>query len=91
MIRNPKILLLDEATSALDSDSEKIVQQALDRASAGRTTISIAHRLATIAHAHCIYAFQDGVIAESGDHQTLMNHEGIYANLVALQTLEKQV
>lgn len=91
LIRNPKILLLDEATSALDSDSEKIVQQALDRASAGRTTISIAHRLATIARAHCIYAFQDGVIAESGDHQTLMNHKGIYANLVALQALEKQV
>lgn len=88
LVRNPKILLLDEATSALDSDSEKIVQQALDRAARGRTTISIAHRLATIANADRIFAFQDGVVAESGDHKTLMAHHGIYANLVALQALE---
>lgn len=90
LVRNPKILLLDEATSALDSDSEKIVQQALDRAATGRTTISIAHRLASIAHADCIFAFHKGVVAEEGNHQTLMQRNGIYANLVALQALEKQ-
>ncbi|WFD42163.1 ABC-type xenobiotic transporter [Malassezia psittaci] len=88
LIRNPKILLLDEATSALDSDSEKIVQQALDSAARGRTTISIAHRLATISHADRIYAFQDGQIAESGDHKSLMARKGIYANLVKLQALD---
>ena len=88
LIRNPKILLLDEATSALDSESEKVVQQALDSAARGRTTISIAHRLATIAHADRIFAFQDGVVAESGDHRTLMARKGIYANLVKLQALE---
>ena len=90
LIRNPKILLLDEATSALDSDSEKMVQQALDRAASGRTTISIAHRLATIAQADCIYAFENGVVSEAGDHATLLQRQGIYANLVALQALEKQ-
>ena len=88
LVRNPKILLLDEATSALDSDSEKIVQQALDRAARGRTTISIAHRLATISHADRIFAFQNGVVAESGNHQTLMAQKGVYANLVRLQALE---
>lgn len=89
LIRNPKILLLDEATSALDSDSEKMVQQALDRAASGRTTISIAHRLATIAQADCIYAFENGVVSEAGDHATLLQRQGLYANLVALQALEK--
>ena len=90
LIRNPKILLLDEATSALDSDSEKIVQKALDAAATGRTTIAIAHRLATIAHADCIFAFHKGVISEAGNHQTLLQRNGIYANLVTLQALEKQ-
>lgn len=89
LIRNPKILLLDEATSALDSDSEKIVQKALDAAATGRTTIAIAHRLATIAHADCIFAFHQGVISEAGNHQTLLQQNGIYANLVTLQALEK--
>ena len=87
LIRNPKILLLDEATSALDSDSEKIVQKALDAAATGRTTIAIAHRLATIAHADCIFAFHQGVISEAGNHQTLLQQNGIYANLVTLQAL----
>ncbi|WFD29720.1 ABC-type xenobiotic transporter [Malassezia sp. CBS 17886] len=89
LIRNPKILLLDEATSALDSDSEKVVQQALDRAAQGRTTIAIAHRLATIAHADRIFAFQNGAVAEQGDHKALMAQRGIYADLVTLQALEK--
>ena len=89
LIRNPKVLLLDEATSALDSDSEKIVQQALDAASSGRTTISIAHRLATIARADKICAFDQGVVTESGNHATLMERNGIYAHLVRMQALEK--
>lgn len=89
LIRNPKILLLDEATSALDSDSERIVQDALDRASHGRTTISIAHRLASISRADIIYAFRDGIIAEKGDHDQLMAQRGIYADLVMQQALEK--
>lgn len=88
LVRNPKILLLDEATSALDSDSEKIVQHALDSAARGRTTISIAHRLSTIAQADRIFAFQDGVVAEAGDHRALMAKKGIYANLVMLQALD---
>ena len=67
-----------------------MVQQALDRAASGRTTISIAHRLATIAQADCIYAFENGVVSEAGDHATLLQRQGIYANLVALQALEKQ-
>lgn len=90
LVRNPKILLLDEATSALDSDSEKVVQSALDSAARGRTTISIAHRLATIARADRIFALQNGVVAEAGSHQDLMMKNGIYANLVTLQALERQ-
>ncbi|WFD35699.1 ABC-type xenobiotic transporter [Malassezia cuniculi] len=79
LIRNPKVLLLDEATSALDSDSEKIVQMALDAAASGRTTISIAHRLATIVRADNICAFEQGVVAESGNHEMLMDRNG-FAN-----------
>lgn len=89
LIRNPKILLLDEATSALDSDSEKIVQEALDKAARGRTTIAIAHRLSTISRADRIFCLKDGVIAEAGDHKTLMSLGGIYADLVAMQELHK--
>jgi ATP-binding cassette, subfamily B (MDR/TAP), member 1 len=58
LLRNPKVLLLDEATSALDSTSEKVVQQALDQAAKGRTTIAIAHRLSTIQNADCMYVFE---------------------------------
>ncbi|PWN22410.1 putative Leptomycin B resistance protein pmd1 [Microstroma glucosiphilum] len=88
LIRNPKILLLDEATSALDSTSEKVVQQALDAAAKGRTTIAIAHRLSTISKADRIYCLKDGVVGESGTHNQLMALNGIYANLVRLQDLQ---
>ncbi|XP_054768746.2 ATP-dependent translocase ABCB1-like [Lytechinus pictus] len=88
LVRNPPILLLDEATSALDRESEKVVQQALDKASEGRTTIVIAHRLTTIRNADIIYAFEEGQIAEYGDHAELMKRDGVYKQLVTLQTLD---
>lgn len=88
LIRDPKILLLDEATSALDSTSEKVVQQALDSAARGRTTIAIAHRLSTISKADKIFCFKEGVIAETGTHTTLMNRNGLYAELVRMQDLQ---
>lgn len=89
LLRRPKILLLDEATSALDSESEKIVQTALDAAAKGRTTIAVAHRLSTIRNADIIYVFEDGKIAEAGNHIELMRKRGRYFELVNLQSLEK--
>ncbi|XP_071479160.1 ATP-dependent translocase ABCB1-like [Diadema antillarum] len=89
LVSNPRILLLDEATSALDSESEKVVQQALDRASEGRTTIVIAHRLSTIQNADMIFAFSDGQIAEFGTHEELMKENGVYKQLVTLQMIGK--
>jgi ATP-binding cassette subfamily B (MDR/TAP) protein 1 len=91
LLRDPKILLLDEATSALDSESEKVVQAALDKAAKGRTTIAVAHRLSTIQKADCIYVFDKGKIVESGTHSELMHIKGgRYCELVSLQSLEKQ-
>lgn len=88
IVSDPKILLLDEATSALDTQSEGIVQNALDKAAAGRTTITIAHRLSTIKDADCIYVMGDGLLLESGTHEQLLQDEnGPYSRLVAAQKL----
>jgi len=85
IVKSPKILLLDEATSALDAESERVVQDALDRVMVNRTTVVVAHRLSTIKHADVIAVFKNGVIAEKGRHDTLINiKDGFYASLVGL-------
>lgn len=87
LLRNPRILLLDEATSALDSESESVVQAALDTAARGRTTLAVAHRLSTIQRADVIYVLANGRIAESGTHGELLRRRGHYYDLVNLQSL----
>ena len=87
LVKDPKILLLDEATSALDTDSEKVVQDALDKAREGRTTIVIAHRLSTIQTADIIASIDHGRVVEMGDHLELMDNEGLYFELVTAQTI----
>ncbi|XP_041524049.1 multidrug resistance protein 2 isoform X2 [Microtus oregoni] len=91
LIRNPKILLLDEATSALDTESEAVVQAALDKAREGRTTIVIAHRLSTVRNADVIAGFDGGVIVEQGNHDELMKEKGIYFKLVMTQTTGNEI
>lgn len=81
MIRNPSILMLDEATSALDSASERVVQIALELALQGRTSFTIAHRLATIQSSDLIIVVAEGSVAESGTHAELIQMEGLYYNL----------
>lgn len=85
LIKNPKVLLLDEATSALDAESEYLVQQALDRLMANRTTIIVAHRLSTIQNCDVINVFASGHIVESGAHDELVALGGAYSELVAKQ------
>ena len=85
VLKNPDVLILDEATSALDTESEKLVQEALDKLLSGRTSVVIAHRLSTIKNADRILVIDEGRIAEEGTHADLIERGGIYAKLVALQ------
>lgn len=85
ILKNPKILILDEATSALDTDSERMVQEALEKLMKNRTTIVIAHRLSTIKNANEIYVMKDGIIVESGQHATLYAQGGYYTSLCDTQ------
>ncbi|KAH0924543.1 ABC transporter B family member 4 [Brassica rapa] len=85
IVKDPKVLLLDEATSALDAESERVVQDALDRVMVNRTTIVVAHRLSTIKNADVIAVVKNGVIVEKGKHESLINiKDGVYASLVQL-------
>jgi ATP-binding cassette subfamily B protein len=84
-LMNPRILILDEATSALDTETERLVQDALERATQGRTTIAIAHRLSTIQNADVIFGLEEGELVEQGTHDELLAQGGLYSRLYAEQ------
>ena len=88
VLKNPDILILDEATSALDTESEKLVQEALNNLLKGRTSVVIAHRLSTIHNADQIIVVDHGRIAEQGTHTSLMERNGIYAKLIEMQSFD---
>jgi subfamily B ATP-binding cassette protein MsbA len=85
LLKNPPILLLDEATSALDTESERLVQQALERLMRDRTVLVIAHRLSTVQHADRIVVLEQGRVAASGTHRELLGQDGLYRRLYDLQ------
>jgi ATP-binding cassette subfamily B protein len=85
LLKNPRVLILDEATSALDSETERLVQEALERATHNRTTIAIAHRLSTIQRADVIFGLEDGRLVEAGTHDELLEQRGLYWRLYTEQ------
>jgi ATP-binding cassette subfamily B protein/subfamily B ATP-binding cassette protein MsbA len=87
ILKNPPILILDEATASLDTESERLVQEALDRLMGGRTTIAIAHRLSTIRNADEIIVMKEGRIVERGTHDELISKEGYYKKLGEMQKI----
>ena len=90
ILKNPQILILDEATSALDTESERVVQEALDRLMVGRTSFVIAHRLSTIKNADKIMVLEKGQLIEQGNHDELMAMDGLYAHLYKIQYRRKE-
>ena len=88
VLKNPPILILDEATSSLDTESERLVQDAINKMMLNRTSIVIAHRLSTIRHADEIIVLQQGEIVERGNHQTLMETGGMYRRLIDMQEVK---
>ncbi len=89
VLKDPPILILDEATSSVDNETEAAIQRSLERIVIGRTTIVIAHRLSTVRNADTIYVLQDGQLRESGRHEDLVHHDGLYASLWRVQTGER--
>lgn len=90
LLKDPRILILDEATSALDTESEKVVQDALDNLMQGRTAIVIAHRLSTVRNADVIYVLQNGELKESGSHEELLAADGLYSYLYSVQFSDRE-
>ena len=91
LARNPKILLLDEATSELDVASEELVEKALEKSRIGRTSVTIAHKLASIQHSDMILVVSNGHIAEHGSHEELMSLKGLYYHMYHLQNSHHSV
>ena len=88
VLNNPPIMLLDEATSALDTESEKLVQEALNNLMRNRTSLIIAHRLSTIQNADTIIVLENGEIVEQGTHHQLISNNGLYRRLIDMQTFQ---